>query len=371
MKLKNQSGKPEDLRQHNRYVILRHLTAEASLSKSSLAKLSGLALPSVMRITDILEEQGVIRVIGKGASTGGRKPELVEINPAYKWLVGVELAMTAKVILTDFRGNPHYTWESEPLIESSPELVMAEILKTINEALENYSLSLYQIAGIGIGTPGSNFKLLNQMPRAIIKGWESFDAAQWMRERIDIPVYVENVARTNALAELWFGEGKTRNEFLYIYLDRGVGAVLYKNSELQSGAHDAAGEFGHMGIQIDGRACYCGNRGCIEMYVSAGAILNRLEEFSASPMDLFEEISKELSYGITNLINLYNPAAIIIGGSVAQNYPEIIAMASEKVQAMIFNNRARHTPILRTAFTGMAGCIGSAALVQDIYFRSL
>lgn len=371
MKLKNQSGKPEDLRQHNRYVILRQLTAESALSKSALAKLTGMALPSVMRITDILEEQGVIRTIGKGVSTGGRKPELVEINPEYKWLIGVELAMTAKVVLTDFRGQARFIWESEPLLACSPESVMTEILKAIEDAIAKHSLNMAQIAGIGIGTPGSNFKLLSQMPRAIIMGWESFDAAQWMRERIDLPVYVENVARTNALAELWFGEGKTRSEFLYVYLDRGVGAVLYKNSELQYGAQDASGEFGHMGIQMDGRPCYCGKKGCIEMYVSAGAILNRLEDFKGNKADLEETISRELGYGIANLINLYNPAAIILGGSVAQNYPDLMLMASERAREIIFNNRAQDTPIIRTAFTRMEGCIGSAALVQDIYFRSL
>lgn len=371
MKIKSQSGKPEDLRQHNRYVILRHLTAHSSLSKSALAKLTGMALPSVMRITDILEEEGMIRAIGKGVSTGGRKPGLVEINPDYRWLIGVELAMTAKVILTDFRGNIHFTWEFEWLSENQPETVMDEILKQVQKMLKEKGITADQVAGIGIGTPGSNFKLIDQKPRAIIKGWEDFDVAQWMRERIDIPIFVENVARTNALAELWFGHGKSKSEFLYVYLDRGVGAVLYKNNDLHYGANDASGEFGHMGIHFTGKPCYCGKRGCIEMYVSAGAILNRLEGLGEERSEILANVSETLAYGLSNLINLYNPASLIIGGSVVQNYPEMVDESLKQLGQLIFNNRALNTPICTTAFTSTESCIGSAALVQDFIFRSL
>lgn len=124
MKLKEQSGKPENLRQHNRYVILRYLTAEASLSQSALAKLSGLALPSVMRIVAELEAEGVVYSTGKGESTGGRKPQMVSINPQYRYLVGIELAMSVKIILTDFLGQVLYVWESDSLLTQSPEAVL-------------------------------------------------------------------------------------------------------------------------------------------------------------------------------------------------------------------------------------------------------
>lgn len=370
MKLKEQSGKPENLRQHNRYVILRYLTAEASLSQSALAKLSGLALPSVMRIVAELEAEGVVYSTGKGESTGGRKPQMVSINPQYRYLVGIELAMSVKIILTDFLGQVLYVWESDSLLTQSPEAVMSEVLRQVYLAMSSLGIRHEQVAGIGIGTPGSNFKLLNQMPRAIVQGWECFDVWAWMKGQTQLPVYVENVAKTNALAELWFGSAKSQSEFLYVYLDRGVGAVLYRNGEIQNGAHNASGEFGHMGIDPLGRPCYCGKRGCIEMYVSAGAILNRLEADGESAK-VCEAVGLELGYGLSNLINVFNPQSIIMGGSVTRDYPEIIQAAIPIAQTFIFNNRAEGTPIQVSTFDASHSCIGSAALVQDQFFRSL
>lgn len=371
MKLKQQSGKPEDLRQHNRHVLLRYLTAEESLSQSELAKRSGMALPSIMRIIGGLEAEGIVYSTGKGKSTGGRKPQMVGINPQYAYLVGVELAMSVKLIITDFLGRGLYDWESESLLAQPPEKVMAEVLKQIEMGIDQLGLRAEKIAGIGIGTPGNNFKLLSQMPRAIVKGWESFDVLTWMQQHTELPVYVENVARTNALAELWFGAGKSQSEFLYVYLDRGVGAVLYRNGELQYGASNVSGEFGHMGIDLIGRPCYCGKKGCIEMYVSAGAILNRLESGEADVEAVYKAVAEELGYGLSNLINLHNPNAVIIGGSVARLYTHMVKEAIKIAQALIFNNRAQETPLSISAFDTAHSCIGSAALVQDQFFRRL
>lgn len=380
MKSKMETGKPELLKKINRQLVISHIVKEGQISRSQLAKDTGLALPSIMRITDALSLEGIIIDRGKGSSTGGRKPGLIEINPKYKYIFGIEIAIESTLVLTDFSGKMIDKWRSDQMPNLKPETLLQVILQELEKMKQRHGIEDHRIAGIGIGTPGSNFKHQTEIKRSILKGWEDIDIKAWFKERSQLPVTVDNIARTRTLSELWFGHGKDCKNFLYVFVDQGVGVGIVRRGEIEVGANGVAGEFGHTTIEMDGRPCYCGKSGCIEMYVSAGAITNQAEDLGLSTFaevvarphpkpqaqhvtKLLKEAGKYLACGLGNLINLYNPELVVLGGVVPLSSPELVDSVRAHLPSYIFNNNAAGTPVKLSAIDLSQTYLGSVALV--------
>lgn len=362
MAIKFESGRPELLKYINQELVIRHVVRSQEISRADLARETGLSLPSIMRIVDALVEKGYLIEIGIGTSSAGRKPSLLAINKAHKYVVGIEIAGRSMVTLADFGGNPIEAITIDSKDSQSPEAILDLLLSATNQLIANHNLNPSDIAGIGIGTPGNNFKHNKPMKGFILKGWESIDVGAWFSQRLQIPVIVENVCRTRTISEIWFGDGRLHPDFLYVYLDQGVGVGIVSKGMILEGAHGVAGEFGHMSIDMKGKQCYCGKKGCIEMYVSLGAQAQRLQEGTA-PGALLEAVSDELAFALANMVNLLNPPIIILGGLVVKSMPGLTEMVKQKMMPYVFHNLALKTQVIESQLDNESACLGSIALV--------
>ncbi len=383
-------GKPELLKRINRNSVIKLIFKQGKISRSEIAKKTKLALPSVMRIVDGLIEEGLVLDVGKGASKGGRKPNLISLNQDHLYIVGVEIAINVIVVLTDLSGRMIERWESPQMAYETPTKTLEAIKNAVDKLIKTHKIAIDKIAGIGIGTPGTNFKHHRSKSYAILKGWESIDAKAWFEDRYECPVYIDNVARTRTLGELWFGKGREVKNFIYIFVDQGVGCGIVNHSTIYEGANRVAGEFGHTVIEYQGRECYCGNHGCIEMYVSAGAIISEITEtleLNSNKKMTFEEImtyedreevhtiliksAKILSVGIANLINIFNPQMILVGGTVPINSKVFTTVLLDEVSESIFSKSAVETEIELSEIEMTASGLGSVALVVNETFKSV
>ncbi|WP_069870611.1 ROK family transcriptional regulator [Fusibacter sp. 3D3] len=383
-------GKPELLKRINRNSIIKLIFKQGNISRSEIAKITKLTLPSVMRIVDGLTEEGLVIDVGKGDSSGGRKPNLICLNRDHLYILGVEIAINTLVVLTDLSGCTIERWESPQMAYDTPTKMLEEINSVITKLIQKYNIPRDKIAGIGIGTPGTNFKHHKSKSYAILKGWESIDVKAWFKDKFDCPVYIDNVARTRTLSELWFGRGREVKHFIYVFVDQGVGCGIVSNSAIYEGANGVAGEFGHSVIEYHGRECYCGNRGCIEMYVSAGAIISEISEtlkLNPNKKMTFREVmayenedeanailiksAKVLSVGIANLINIFNPQMVVIGGIVPINSKVFTNVLFHEVNQSIFSNAAVETEIVLSEIEMSASGLGSVALVVNETFKSV
>ncbi|RXV61276.1 ROK family transcriptional regulator [Fusibacter sp. A1] len=379
------AGKPGLLKKMNKTSIIKLIVKNGQISRSMLSKRTGLALPSVMRLVDEMIEDKLIVEIGKGSSTGGRKPSLLTINSHYGYLIGIEIAIKCSVIITDFSGCILAKWESDDLGTSTPEEVLEKLLYQMEVLIDTCKLNHDQILGVGIGTPGSDFKHTIDKKRAILKGWNTIDIKGYFEENSSFKIVTENVARTRTQAELWFGHGRTLDDFIYVFIDQGVGIGIVKNDLIHKGDTGVAGEFGHTTIAYKGRECYCGNKGCLEMYVSAGAIMRALEEKGYDISDLsfdglvagatddrilaeLHESGSILATGIANLINLFNPHAVILGGIVPQSSSIVVDRIKTLLKELVFSNAARHTPVYVSEMNLRHECLGSIALLLSDFF---
>lgn len=382
MTSKMKSGKPSMLKKINRGLILKLLLKEKAISRSKLAKATGLALPSVMRLIDDLMTEGLVLEIGKGSSTGGRKPAMLTLNPDVMYFIGVEIAIDTQVVLTNMVGHVLGSRKTKQMAFSKPEEILKEIVGFVDQLLEEHKINPLKLAGIGIGTPGSHFKHTRNIDYSILKGWESIDVKAWLSEKLPYEIVVDNIARTRTLSELWFGHGKEYDDFIYVFVDQGVGCGIVNAKKILTGYDLVAGEFGHSIVTYKGRPCYCGREGCLEMYVSVGAILsqinNKYQLKIQSPKDVhdlsdykevYEEVVHYLGIGIGNLINIINPEAIILGGEVINCYPELIDPLTDIIRSYTFNQKALNTKVLRANNLSEDINLGGMALIFNHIFE--
>jgi len=219
--------------------------------------------------------------------------------------------------------------------------------------------------------------------------WNNLPLKKELERLLHVPIYIENDANAAALGEQWRGAASGIKSMILLTLGTGVGGGIVLNNKIWHGADGMAGEIGHMTLIPDGRQCSCGNVGCLEMYASARGIIQSYQETltsSASPLsDTLKEVTSEkifvaalagdplarrvmkemgrmLSIGIANLINIFNPEMIVIGGGVKDAWQLFIGATHEEVMKRAFQVPASRTQIVPSFLGDDAGMIGAAAV---------
>lgn len=290
------------------------------------------------------------------------------------------------------------------------ENICEDIIKISIEALKDVYLNLDEIKSIGIGVPGSvDVKAgnINFATNLFIENWnikkdieEKINNLNYL-EKYDlkpsknhIEVFIENDANAAAYGEALAGVAKGFNNAIMVTLGTGIGGGIIINKKIYSGVNFAAGEIGHMVIVKDGIQCTCGRKGCFERYASATGLINltrqKMQEFKDSKMweiapnlnevngktafdaeKLGDEAAKQvledyiayLGCGVANLINIFQPDCIIIGGGVSNQGENLLSPLRQYVNKQTYNKNLKvQTQILKAQLINDAGIIGAAML---------
>ncbi|MCK5147303.1 ROK family protein [bacterium] len=332
-----------------RNLILRALLDHGQLSLTELKLHTGISLPVVTSIVNFLKEDNLlIDVESRGPSQAGRPPSLVALNGAAGYILGIDLGRTnSNFILLDLAQNLVADVRTKSLNLSNEISIIEDLHREIDSILENADVSWDRILGIGISVPG-----LVQGQRGISETYLNFGdrpVAQVLSERFGKPVHIEHDAKAMTLGEMWFGAAKGRQNVLCLNVGWGLGLGMIINGRLHYGMNGYAGEFGHLQIVPDGLLCYCGKRGCLEMYASGKAIArnarDKIEKGAmtnlATPdgkevdridakriieaanggdqfcIEIIEEAAGYLGFGIAQLLNIFNPELVIFGGRIS------------------------------------------------------
>ncbi len=330
-----------DLRRRNRSALLAMLFFDGPLSRQELSQRSGLSVATVSNVTGELIEDRLIIEAGLVDSDGGRPRVLLRVNPHYGNVVGIDVGETGvKVELFDLSMTRKATVE-HPLRSPRPEpaTVVAQVAAALREVIVQAGVEESSVIGVGIGLPGT----VEQAPRVLVHaqviGWDAVPFEEQLRAAgVRLPLFFDNGAKTQGQGELWFGAGRGARHAVIALVGSGVGAAVITHGVTYQGATSSAGEWGHTTIVYGGRPCRCGARGCLEAYVGAEAVLDRYRQarggravpgvdeqsslaalIAAAPRSrtaarVLEETAGYLGAGIANLINLFNPERIVLGG---------------------------------------------------------
>jgi predicted NBD/HSP70 family sugar kinase len=350
-----------DLRRHNRSVLLSRLYLGDPQSRQELGRATGLSQGTVSNVVGELIDEGLVVEAGLVDSDGGRPRTLLRVNPGYTHVVGVDVGETrVRVEVFDLAMRPLATVE-HPLasVRPDPDSVLAQVLDGLNEVLRRAEVEPAGVLGVGIGVFGTVEQGAEVTVHAQTIGWDAVPLERMVRTGTELPIYVDNGAKTLGQAELWFGAGRGVQHAVVTLIGSGVGAAVITNGAIHRGATSSAGEWGHTGLVFDGRRCRCGSRGCLEAYVGAEAILDRWRQarggrpvpgadeesalaalLAAAPTSkvaarVLDETAGYLGAGIANLVNLFNPQRIVLAGWAghalgASLLPQIRAAAAER-----------------------------------------
>ncbi|GAA1722166.1 ROK family transcriptional regulator [Fodinicola feengrottensis] len=330
-----------DLRRHNRSALLSKLFLDGPLSRHELSGPTGLSAATVSNVIGGLIDEGLVVEAGMVDSDGGRPRVLLRVNPAYGHVVGVDVGETGiKVELFDLTMTRLATADHPlPGPRPEPDAVADRIVAGLAEVLKSAGVDASDVLGMGIGVPGTVEQGSPVLVHAPTLGWDSVALGKMLAsEGVTIPVFFENGAKTLGQAEMWFGAGRGARYAVITLVGSGIGAAVITDGQIYRGVTSSAGEWGHTTVVYGGRACRCGSRGCLEAYAGAEAILERYRQarrgrrdqqgdeqsrlaalLAAAPRSavaeqVLAETAEYLGAGIANLINLFNPERIVLGG---------------------------------------------------------
>ena len=256
--------------------------------------------------------------------------------------------------------------------------LIENILAQQDSALRNG----FKVAAVGVGAPG----VIHARTGVVIKSpnfpdWNNLPLKKELESALALPVSIENDANAAALGEQWRGAGRGITSMILLTLGTGVGGGIVLDGRIWPGADGMAGEIGHMTILPDGRRCGCGNTGCLEMYASSRGIVMTYQERSSRSTaitseeiyraardgdalsgDVMKDMGRLLGIGIANLINIFNPEMIVIGGGVKDAWPLFIESTRAEIRKRAFEYPAARTQIVPSLLGDDAGMIGAAAL---------
>ncbi len=325
-----------DLRRSNRSTVLTKLYFEGPLSRQELGPLTGLSSGSISNVVGELIADGVVEDAGSVDSDGGRPRTLLRVTPGSAHLVGVDVGETrVRVELFDLTLT-ELARADLPLPPDGHDV--ERVVRLIGEGLQQVMeqvLPSTPLLGVGVGVPGIVDS--GEVVHGQTIGWDAVPLGSLLRASgqlpPEIPLFIDNGAKTLGRAEMWFGAGRGARNAVVTLIGSGVGACVIADGVPYQGATSSAGEWGHTVLQVvGGRRCRCGSHGCLEAYVGAESLLERWRErggtWSAPDEEgalaslladpdagpLLDETARYLGAGIADLVNLFNPERIVVGG---------------------------------------------------------
>ena len=279
------------------------------------------------------------------------------------------------------------------LADEGPEAVINRILSAIDHLLSQRKINLSQLDSISIAAAGAmDFEkgLITLSPH--LPRWHDVPLRDIVKEKYKVNTFLINEASAAALGEHYFGAGRGINNLILLTVGTGIGGGIIINGKLYSGASGSAGEIGHMTIDDNGPRCSCGNTGCLETLVSGTAVTKeaikrirqgerssiaeivggKVENITAEKVSLaaqdgdslaLEVILKAATYlgvGLVNLVNIFNPEMIIIGGGMAKMGDLLLNPARQVVRERAFQLPAQAVRIVSAQLGDDAGVLGAA-----------
>jgi predicted NBD/HSP70 family sugar kinase len=262
----------QQTRAHNAALVLRALYDHGPISRADVARLTQLTRTTVGDVVGELLAEGLAREIGRGPSTGGKAPILLEVVDASRSVIGLDLGeFVFRAALVDLRGRVQQTVERGVTGLDGDE-ALAVVHAMIDELVAARPGGASALLGIGVGTPGIVDAETGTIRYAVNLDWQDLPLGQLLAERHGVPVRVANDSRAAALAIELFGGRRSQN-LIAITVGRGIGAGVVIGGELFHGDGFGAGEIGHTVVEDDGSPCTCGRFGCLETVANARAIV--------------------------------------------------------------------------------------------------
>lgn len=314
-----------------------------------------------------------------------------------KYIVGIDLGGTnIKAALTNEDFHIVARAQVRTPFQQPPETTFSRIIEVVEQLLMQAKIEESDLEGIGIGIPGLTDCRTNIAHEVKFLKWTNMDVGTPIEKHFGVPVFAENDGAVNALGEFYFGAGRGYKNSILLTLGTGLGSGIIIDGKLLRGEDYVAAETGHMVIESNGALCACGKHGCFESCCSGNAMIRYAQQFvldhSGSVLlkytnnDIFKIDGKmidmgydigdlaciktinlfveKLSVGLVNLIDLFNPGIIVIGGGVSRSGERILSPVRKLVRQSLMHPLQECKIVTGELYTD-AGVLGACAVVVE------
>lgn len=393
----NKVSKKNEIR---RRLTLRALLDNGPLSLTDLAKKTGMTLPVASNIVSSLKRTKlVVNGSDGGASQVGRPPSIIKLNGTAGFILGVDIGrLFTDFVVLDLGTNIVAQTSRKSVALSNDINVLNELEKEIRTVLLETKASWNKLLGIGISLPG------------MVKGKQGLGETYFnfgdepvteiLSRRFNKPVHLEHNLEAMAFGERWFGAARDVDNAVCINVGWGLGAGIIIDGKVYYGHDGYAGEFGHIQVVKNGELCYCGKKGCLETVASGRAVTRlareklaggaksiirrelglKVEEIDVETLlkaaasgdefsiEILDEAATYLGAGIAILINLLNPAIVIIGGGIFTAAPYLLETVQVNALKHALVPLSRNVKFVTSSLGNKAGALGAAAyLAKDLF----
>ena len=297
--------------------------------------------------------------------------------------IGVDIGGTfTKIGIVDKQGNILSKTQIQTASHQNVEDFLMEIRDQIKKLFDQLKLKIQQIEGIGVGAPNGNGLdgCIHYAPNLPWKG--KISLVEMLEKVIGLPVFLNNDANAAAIAEKIFGQARESNDFAVITLGTGLGSGIFSQGKLLYGATGMAGELGHTILFPNGRLCSCGNKGCVETYVSVRGFLQNYRELvgkntevtpekilalamqgNALAQQAIELTAYYLGIALANLVNLFSLDLILLTGGLMTQGEMFLPHIQQSFKDHVLPVFENVTIKLSQFNTSEAGLLGASALV--------
>ncbi len=370
--------------------IFEHVRAQGQAARADVTRALGISPGSATTLTAELIQHGLMREVAQAPREQGRgrPPVALEIVPDAGYVIGIKLGHERHTaLLSDFCGTMIAEAELGTTLSSrSLDVLLEEVARLMDRVLKRAGKAMADVKGVGIGMPGiigHEDGLVRWSPLLASRD-QAFGPAFF--DRFSVPLYLENDANMLTLAELWFGAGRTMTDFAVVTIENGVGMGLVLNNQLYRGSFGMGLELGHTKVQIDGALCRCGQRGCLEAYLadyalareaataldyaidqqhSMQAILERLfaeaKAGNGAALTIFQRAGRYLSLGLSNVMQLFDPALIILSGERMRYDYMYVGEVMADVQALTLSRGPQQCEVAIHSWGDLAWARGATA----------
>jgi predicted NBD/HSP70 family sugar kinase len=375
-------GNASTSRALNRRLILNLLRNRGPISRAEIAQITGLSPAAVTFVTaELMEEALVVERATVSSLSGGRRPVPIEINYEAHLALGFKLnRYNIECVLTDLATSPLATLEAS-VADTTAEGMIETIAATIPRLLSLANRQENEIRGIGVSIPGEidpATGVCQQSPRF---GWKNLPFAEMLAERVHVPVWIDDDVNAFAIAQQLFGVGRDHRNFAALAIGTGIGCSLVIKGEIYHGSHCAAGKMGHIISVPNGRLCECGRHGCLMAHAAEPFMLDQWQshtgqeisraEFAAAiagenrlALSILEESGSRIGRHLADVVNLFDPEIIVIGGEAVQFGELLIKPIRRSMEEFAFFSK----PKLVTDWVPSSWARGAAALATQSIF---
>lgn len=366
-------GTPEYIKVMNRNTVLSLIVKKKSISRAMISTLTNLSKSTVSSIVEELLNENIIREKGEGNSTklGGRKPIELVFNPSAGYIIGIDIGASKSIcVISDLSGKILL----EEIIQKKnydESIYLNQIIKIVKEMTAKLSIE-DKLIGVGVGIPGTT-DIENGIARFVPKlNWVDYPIRDVLKKEFGLDVFIDNDVNMAVFGEKWLGVGKEYNNFVFVSIGDGIGSGIIIDNKIYRGNNYTGGEIGYLVLSKDALETErytpdaYGYFECVasgsaierKMGISCKEVFERASHNDIECIKAVNEMIEYLSMGISNIVSVLSPQAVIIGGGVSKAGLGLLL----SIRKEVYRLTPVKTEIVLSELgenAGVMGCVGS------------